>query len=220
MSQNVIQPILERLGILDGNEWLIKKLDLHRRRVDHFQYMSRHFSFDIRGATFVDLGPGTGESLEIAQSLGATAIGIDAASGEGGMGDPYLAVCREIVKSRNLDVRRVGALAIDRELKQESVDFINSRGSIEQILCKWMRGEPHHIHQNCNLMHWKSNCHLGIGSFLEKCAKVLKPGGSLLIHANGAANTEVYDLALIGQAARYKFRIKKHEDRLHRLTLG
>jgi len=219
MKTYAVRPVLERLGILDGNEWLIKKLDPDKRRAGHLAYMFKHFR-DMNGGTFVDLGPGAGEALEIAQSRGATAIGFDAATGEGGMGNPYLSVCRELARERGVDVRYVGALMIDYVIPHNSVDFINSRGSIEQILCGWMNGSPHHTHQNCNLMKWKTNCRLGICGFLQKCANVLKPGGTLLIHANGAANTDIYDLAIESRAPKWNFKVKKHEAGLHRLTLG
>ena len=65
-----------------------------------------------------------------------------------------------------------------------------------------MNGIPHHQHQNCRLMEWKADgktehC---FSHMMYQFAKLLRPGGILVIHANGSASDEGYDGAIRRQA--------------------
>ena len=183
--------------------WLSKKLDRGRRMREHDAYLAV-FVPDLPNwepGTVLDLGPGAGELLEIARHYGHDAIGLDAKDGEGGMGDPYLEACRLMHERQYLHVVRCGIdglldgddLAGDIEDREGLHCLINSRGSIEQMFSDCMQGEPHHVHHDCSRLLWVDNfaTHAKMINFFWVMERLLRVGGELLIHANGAANTEV-----------------------------
>ena len=208
-----------------GDSWLERKTDRQRRMVELREYLDQYLP-EVQACgdmkRFIDIGPGPGELLELAQAHGMWAIGYDAVEPEGGMGSKYLEVSRLSHQLRDLNIEYC-----EPELTAETVFtqnngsayVINMRGSIEQVLCHLMEGEPHHVHQDCNRLSWKTNeAAEGILQFLRLMKKCLSSSGRLMIAANGAANTSWYDQLLMTHYESVGFsRVKRFDERTHKL---
>eukprot|EP00913_Durusdinium_trenchii_P013432 g12613.t1 len=176
--------------------WLSQKLDRPRRLREHLDYVNRHvpcLGQTAPGVVF-DLGPGAGELLEIARWMGHTAHGIDAESGTGGMGDEYLEACRLIWERQQLSVSLCGgARFFDEPQPATAIGqtvLINSRGSLEQSFSQHLIGPPHDAHHDARRMSWRIDADLreAFNKMFQCAARLLRPEGLLLIHANGARN--------------------------------
>ncbi len=190
----------EEYNFLMADPWLKKKLERENRLKEHYDYIDQYLP-EIKTAEsglVIDLGPGCGELLEIARKYKHEILGVDAKTGEGGMGDGYLSVSQLMTERQKIPVEYVGFSEwIERDFCNltSSVVVINSRGSIEQMYHNHMEGVPHDKHQCCGKLAWKITGMLE-DEFMRMFRvfwTLLRPGGVVRIHANGARNTNEYD---------------------------
>lgn len=209
------------------DEFLKQKYDRSQRLKAKWDYLHTVLPEMVdsprRGTTVVDVGPGPGEFLEWCRHFGYAVRGVDAASGCGGMGDPYLELSRLMTRRQRIPVDYCGLtewIARHHEiLSPGSVALINSQGSIEQACSRWMDGESHEVHHDCRRLKWRVGDELS-AFFREMMAawqSWLVPGGTIFIYANGAANTRAYAKA-IERAARSvgKLTLVRREKRIHK----
>lgn len=184
-------------GALMADPWLRRKTDRARRMAEHQAYVDKYLP-EIKTSSpglVIDIGPGCGELLEIAQQHGHAAIGVDAPNGAGGMGDAYLKSCRLMHQRQGLNVEYMDALGWFARNRPSNVVAISARGSIEQVFARYMDGEPHDRHHNCRLLEWRFDnaTHCAMRAMFRTIADMLRPDGILMIHANGAKNSSEYD---------------------------
>lgn len=219
------------LSKLMRDEWLRKKLNRTRRIKDHIQYLLSNAPelFESPAGVVVDLGPGDGVLLEIAREAGHTPFGVDAPSGEGGMGQNYYRACQLIHNDLGLTVVRTGALnwlkakPIENMRAEAKAVLINSRGSLEQIFAPHLDGPPHHLHHDASKLSWRINDKL-LASDLHKMFRTvvstLRDDGSFLIHMNGAANTCPFESLLDKVAGEFPLVLEKANERLRKWSLA
>ena len=204
---------LERWDTLMLDDWLRRKLDRERRVREHVEYLDRwcpeFWTFEGSGAV-TDLGCADGVLLDLAREMGYEVMGVDACSGEGGMGDDYL---------RGHSVFEAGAQHFFKTCPAAGDGLlVNSRGSLEQMFADYMEGPPHHLHHDCKRLWWRlSDYRLldqALGRMFRWVAAELKPGGVMLIHANGSANHDEFAPLLLGAAERELLELADHNDRL------
>jgi SAM-dependent methyltransferase len=187
---------------LMSDEWLRKKLNRSRRLQEHWEYVDAYAPelYKASSGCVLDLGPGAGELLEIARYYNHNAIGLDAPDGKGGMGNAYVRACSLMHSRQKLCVTLCGLDALlfgegGEQITDRAEQFvlINSRGSFEQMFADCMEGEPHHLHHDCKRLAWRDTpiTRAKLRLFFEFMHNLLRPGGSLLIFANGSANTDV-----------------------------
>jgi SAM-dependent methyltransferase len=196
-----------RFARLLESAWLNRKIDRYRRLREMNAYIRVHCPELLLGGDglVVDVGPGPGEFLELARAMGFAILGIDAAKGAGGMGYEYLEACRLLTDRQKLPVLYDGFerwVFDDHSVINGTVALINFRGSIEQAFSRHMLGEPHDQHHNCRLLRWSMSAalreHMQVA--FNQMARLLRPGGSILIAANGSANDEEYDSLIMAAA--------------------
>ena len=193
-------------------EWAKYKLDLPRRQRElraHIDKWLPEIRTMPRGCV-VDIGCGPGDFLshcKLAANGGHSGYGVDAPNGSGGMGDAYLRCCREHRKLFGVRVEEIGAVAwIDATLSHPPdipLAVIHCRGAIEQCFAVAMRGEPHDLHHNCKLLDWdqvEGERHLR--RFVMAASALLRPGGVLLVIANGTKSTDEWYAQTMIAAAR------------------
>ncbi len=195
----------EYASLLD-NEWLRKKCERRTRWQEHVEYIDANCP-EIKTAeprTVIDLGPGLGELLEIARTYGHDVLGVDAENGAGGMGSKYLRLSQLMSQRQQIPIEYVGLMnwLAERDPNRIcSAVLVNSRGSIEQMLCEYMNGPPHDTHQMCNRLKWIETNETR-DAFIHVCecvGRILVPGGCFLVHANGTeteSNMQWYDKAI------------------------
>lgn len=183
--------------------WLFRKLNRENRVREHWEYVEQYLP-ELATVTpdprvVLDVGPGCGELLEIARQHNYLPLGVDAAVGEGGMGNAYLRASQLVTQRQDIPVYYEGLLPFARRDAMHGfngdVSIINSRGSIEQAFSDYMEGEPHHTHQCCRKLRWKETeetARIITGVWL-RFSQWLRPGGILLVHANGSADDTWYD---------------------------
>jgi hypothetical protein len=184
--------------------WLRRKIDRNRRLREHSEYIDEHCEIlkTDGGGCVVDVGPGPGEFLEIARALGHTILGIDAPRGDGGMGDSYLKASQLMHQRQGIECDYQGfwhwIKYLDKLINKPGLLFVNFRGSIEQCFSGHMRGIPHDKHHCSKRLSWKEErrTEIDLAYALEVIGKHLMPGGEIMIHANGAENTEYYDMVM------------------------
>lgn len=187
-------------NFLMEDPWLKKKLVRDNRFKEHYDYIDQYLP-EIKTAEpglVIDLGPGCGELLEIARKYKHDILGVDAEVGSGGMGEGYLRVSQLMTQRQKIPVEYVGfSIWIQQDFCNltSSVAVINSRGSIEQMFHEHMEGEPHDKHQCCGKLTWKITGTLRDEFFrmFRTFWMLLRPGGVVRIHANGARNTDDYN---------------------------
>ena len=214
----------EEYNLLMQDTWLRKKLKRESRLKEHYDYIDQYLP-EIRTmerGLVIDLGPGCGELLEIARMYKHDILGVDAKTGAGGMGDSYLRVSQLMTQRQKIPVEYVGFREwVEQEFRNltSSVVVINSRGSIEQMYHSHMEGESHDRHQCCHRLAWKIT-----GALDDELARMfrvfwmlLRPGGVVRIHANGARNTEAYNKMVLecSKASGLKL-IANESNRLHK----
>jgi len=207
--------------------WLKRKTDRLRRLREHAEYLQKFcpeiVTIEPKGLV-IDIGPGPGELLEIARYYGHEVMGIDAEiESRGGMGNEYLEYSQLMAQRQDITVHYCGFLWwMDNVLTfgtqqwhemPASCVLINSRGSIEQTMCDYMDGVPHDVHHDCKLLSWRENGETAdaFEGLFVKIKKLLRPGCSLLINANGAANVEFYDKTVLHAAERVGLRLVMYE---------
>lgn len=175
-----------------GTSWAKRKLEMPRRRRELTLYIDRWLP-ELRTMVpglVIDVGCGPGDFLALCRKMGHDVLGIDAPNGAGGMGDPYLEECRSWQREFNVPVNATGLkFAFPRLLSEfrGTVACINARGSIEQAAAECMIGLPHHFHHNCRELEWDRQAGENfLRTFLSLSNDLLRPGGILLVAANGS----------------------------------
>ena len=216
-----------RMERLMQDEFLRTKYDRSRRLTEKWNYLHEYLPELVEsprvGATVIDIGPGPGEFLEWCRHLGYEVRGVDAAGGQGGMGDGYLALSQLLTQRQQIPVDYCGLTGwIDRHaevVESESVALINSQGSIEQACSHMMLGESHDKHHDCRKLKWQTGDVLRtfFCQVMSIWKSLLLPGGTIFIYANGAANTPVY-AKTIERAAREVggLELILHQKRIHK----
>lgn len=202
--------------------WLRKKVDRDRRLREHAEYIAA-YCMELTTADpglVIDLGPGPGEFLELCREMGHDVLGIDAERGYGGMGDKYLAYSQRMTERQGIPVEYIGCQKwLDRdEPCYENVVLVNSRGSVEQALSHCMLGRPHHQHHRADQMTWDlPKAARALQLFFQKCHGLLRSGGHVLVHANGAVNVGQYEVLATMEAERAGLELVYSESpRLHK----
>ena len=217
-----------KANFLLKDAWLRKKVDRDRRLEEHWNYLTKYASNVLTSSTkrglVIDLGCGLGELLEICQSLGHDAIGVDAETGIGGMGDNYLQFAKLMQDRQKLDVHRVGFNKWLLHSKQRvgTALLINSRGSFEQMNAEWMDGPPHHEHQSAAKLSWRMGQPLcdHLTWVLRSCRRLLRNDGTFLVHCNGSENRDKFEPVFLGIAERVGLKLLKHETNLYQWGRG
>lgn len=191
-----------------GEVWARSKLDMSRRRVELTAHIAQWLPElrTMQKGTVIDLGAGPGDFLALCSDMGHDVFGVDAPQGRGGMGDAYLEICREERKRLGVHVDEIGALRWIEMVLMENMPrqavCVHSRGAIEQMFANVMLGEPHDSHHECKRLDWDidaaPDC---FRRLMRACAKVLRPGGIVLIAANGTKSTDVFYERAIQEAA-------------------
>ena len=189
--------------------WLAKKLDPDRRNREISAYFEKYcqelIDEPLDSNYVIDVGPGAGEFLSLARSKGHRILGIDAPSGDGGMGHNYLQASRLFCEQRDVTVEYIG---LSRWLHGNplamSVRFINMRGSIEQCFAQYMEGLPHHVHHDCRQLNWRRTraTQEAFESMMASYRRMLVSGGAVLIHANGSKSGDAWYSHAIEHAAQ------------------
>lgn len=215
-----------------SDQYVARKYNRAERIAEKLAYIEDHCP-EVKqgGGAVLDLGPGPGEYLEICRHFGNHVAGIDAPTGDGGMGNEYLLLSELMCQRQRITVWRNGLLPIingesplgssgSRIHLQPGFSLINSQGSIEQCFAHRMVGTPHHVHKNCRLLAWKVDDELRaeFRQMMERFHWLLRPGGAVLIYANGAANTPEYtrEIKEAADAAGLKLVREDVDGRLHR----
>jgi len=169
--------------------YLARKYDRERRLREHLHYLQRYakevFAKPLPSTRIVDVGCGAGETLEWARVFGWNAVGVEAPSGEGGMGEGYWRLSQLLHERQKLTVLYCGWR---NYIKKEchAAAFFNFRGSWAQSYADFLDGPPHHVHHDCHRQAWRWGVELQEAWRLafDYMASVLVPGGHILIAAN------------------------------------
>jgi len=211
------------------HDWAEKKLDMVSRYGQIEKYVAEYLPElkYMEPGLVIDIGPGPGDFLAMCESMGHSALGIDGnRDGMGGMGEAYISLCEEYWEEFGVDVWQCGLddfLFSDDKPDSGSCCLINSRGSIEQAMSHCLVGSPHHEHHKATLLDWnKESGSAWLESFFYESAKFLRPGGILLIHANGTHTTDGwYSNTVVSLGKRFGFDLSmKQSHRLHKWTLS
>jgi len=189
------------LDTLLKNNYVSYKCDRLRRIPEHLLYIEKLgkelLENQLENQLVIDIGPGPGEFLEICRFLGYRIKGYDAPLNQSEMGDEYVLFSSYMAECQNLDIEYIGFENLISKLPFEnnSVFFINSRGSIEQVFKDHLIGVPHRVHKKSSYLCWKIDDNLKeeIKIFLKEVERVLQAGGIFLIRGNGAMNTREFD---------------------------
>lgn len=200
------------------SSWAAEKLDMKRRRLDLIHYIDTYLpELKSKPGLVIDIGCGPGDFLGLCKDLKHTVLGIDAPNGKGGMGESYLKLCRERRKEFGVPVNEYGIRGFFRDAALISkfagkAVCINMRGSIEQCFSDYMVGPSHDLHHDCHLLNWnKGTAPTWFTLLMETVATLLRPGGVLLIHANGTKDSdEWYDNAIQEAAFGAELVLVKH----------
>lgn len=170
----------------------------------------------VKGKTVLDIGPGPGEFLEWCRHYGHKVMGIDGKETGSEMGDHYLKLSILMTKRQKINVaycgfeeylkeKECGIPCVTVESKgyaefvnipSESAFWINLQGSLEQCLRDYLDGSPHRQHHTASRLLWKVDDPATWDVFYKmftEFARILEPGGYVLIWGNGSANNPIYD---------------------------
>jgi len=172
--------------------YLQRKYSRDARLVEHLEYIQTYVPEITRKGSglVVDVGTGPGEFLEWCRKFGRKVLGVEALSGEGGMGDGYLRLSRLMHERQGIDVRYCGWQQFVRHLASDGCDLKvalwNFRGSWAQCYADFVEGPPHHLHHDVHRQRWRFDYHLRCAwqAAFEAMARRLVPGGHVLIVAN------------------------------------
>ena len=182
-------------SLATADQFIQRKTDRARRMREHEEYVSAwllHAFRQPRGLV-IDVGPGCGELLELARHAGHEVLGVDAPDGAGGMGDAYLRACRLMHQRQKLPVvyeRFLDWIADDLMVLIGRCVAINFRGSWEQTLSDMMAGMPHDRHHDAKRLAWRETPQTvdAVCVVMRRLSELLRPGGVVCIHCNGAQN--------------------------------
>ena len=190
--------------ILERNAWLRKKVDRRKRQLETAEYIAAYLPQlkreDFTKGLVVDIGTGPGDFLEHCRHHGHDIMGVEAPTGEGGMGNDYVAYSHLMHQRQGIPClyERWLDLLVDRDevASPGSVAVFNSRGSMEQCFSEFMVGEPHDKHQDAKRLAWdeSDDCRRMFSVMAVMMHDMLRPGGLVHVHANGAKNTDWYDI--------------------------
>ena len=221
-------PDKEAILELLKNEYVARKCDRQRRVPEHLSYIevlgSELINNQLPNQKVIDIGPGPGEFLEICRYLDYEVKGYDALLDDSEMGDEYVLYSSLMAKQQQIDIEYVGFENLISALPfvDDSVFFINSRGSIEQVFKQHLKGIPHRIEIRAERS-WVITDSLReeFLTFLKEAERVLQNRGVILIRGNGNANTKEYDLLLKRAIAQvpnlYLDERFSFENRLHKI---
>jgi len=222
----------QHLSRLLNDNYVAQKCNRERRIPEQLLYIetfAQELLEDIPDDTWiVDIGPGPGEFLEVCRFLGYKTKGYDAILEDCEMGDEYALYSSLMAKRQKLDIEYVGFenLISSLPFEDESVLLINSRGSIEQVFKKYLKGISHRVHKEATYLCWQINKELKntFSVFLKEIERILKPGGVFLIFGNGAMNTSEYDKMLqkliLDTPGLFLEKQFSFENRLHKIRKG
>ena len=210
LTSDAEELIAEVLARSSKPDWLIRKTDRARRLREQYQWLEENMPSLLtvnNDSIYVDLGCGMGEMLEIARWYGAVAMGVDALSGTNGMGDDYMDMAAARTAAAGLPVAYVGMMRwLDEKMQdvdgRRVVTHWTSRGSFEQMMSHCMSGVPHDVHHDCRRLSWNETQKTvdELESFFSKLRSLSMPSALLVIHANGAANTDWYAKTVVEAA--------------------
>lgn len=199
-------------------EWARQKLDMPRRRRELEAYIDRWLPElrTMEPGLVIDVGCGPCDFLELCREMGHEVVGVDAASGDCGMGDAYLDLCEAECRKRNVTVCREGwHWFSDRGNYDGTVAVLNFRGSIEQCYAHLMVGPSHSLHHDCRELDWDTDHAIKLPARRPILSDVfvvadlwLRNGGLLMIRANGTKSTDGwYDKTMRRLALLFKFEL-------------
>ncbi|MFA5732640.1 MAG: hypothetical protein WC934_11630 [Acidithiobacillus sp.] len=210
-----------------SDPYIALKYNRQKRLLEKEQYIDLYCNelYNSKNEIVFDLGPGPGEFMEIVREIGHVPFGFDAPENDCEMGNEYLQLSKLMTCRQKLNVIyddfNISFMNNKFDIKQNSVFFINSQGSIEQIFKQCLEGPPHIKTKNANLLSWKicRETKETLFNFLNQCYKYLKIGGTLLIYGNGAINVSDYDLLIricINEINGFSL-IERYNDRFHKM---
>ena len=206
--------------------YLAKKYNRQTRLREHFAFIQANAGELLTRppgdtGTIVDVGSGPGEALEIFHSVGWNTLGIEASTGEGGMGDGYLQLSKLLHERQKIEVNYTGGPAFFHTLHNEQIFrdlvLVLFRGSWAQCWAKHVGGPPHHINHDCTQQYWIWSDELFADwsrAFRAMFAH-LRPGGHVLIAANRLgeqSNQQRYDKEITSVAKAAGFESIATED--------
>lgn len=207
-----------RYAELRNDSWLRKKTDRNRRLKEQREYLDEHVPQlrHLESGYVVDLGCGPGELLEICRSFGHRVLGVDAPSGDGGMGDPFVEYSRLMHERQGIPVCYDGLqtwLGNDHGQYRYNVVLFNARGSLAQMFSRYMLGDPHHEHHDSRRLSWPETARMRelLTSMFTTLRMLLRFDGTILIHENTPANAVAYDAMLRAAAEAAGLRLVKQE---------
>lgn len=176
---------------LRKDKYVKHKCHRPRRMKEHNKYLRRYIPeiFEKRHTDkyFLDLGPGCGETLEIARHMGYKTKGYDAKIENDQMGTPYVRMSKLMVERQQLDVNYNGFDNLDNfDLPSNSTYVINARGSLEMIYHKCLEGELSDGLHDSTKFRWREDykTYTTIKKFFEMCNKVLCKDGIIMLCCN------------------------------------
>ena len=188
------------------DSFLKKKYNRERRIADKKKYIDENCAEikAVKGKVVLDIGPGPGEFLEWCRYYGHRVIGIDSKLDGGEMGDHYVRLSKLMCDRQKLGVVYCGfedylngqTTTPAQIIQNGSVFWINLQGSLEQCLRDYLDGPPHRQHHQASKLSWRVDDPATWDIFMRmftEFARILEPGGWILIHGNGSANNSVYD---------------------------
>ena len=182
--------------LMRADAYLRKKYNRKARLAEHLQYIAQNCPeiLNAEPGTVIDIGPGPGEMLEFAREFGHNDIGIDAPTGEGGMGTGYLKLSKLMHARQKLSVDYIGGPKYFQEISNfaiarvtsEHVILFSARGSFAQCWAEHVGGPPHHINHDCKQQYWiwSDKLFADWNRAFRAMFAHLRPGGHVLIAAN------------------------------------
>jgi len=179
------------------DDFLKNKYNRDKRIKDKISYINNYApELKKSNGLIIDLGPGPGEFLEICKFYGNDVLGIDSKPGTCGMGEKYLSLSKLLTQRQKIKVLYEGVnnlLNNKLPLEDNSVFFVNSQGSIEQIFQDFFIKESVDFHSGYRYLEWDFNNPNLIPTFtkfISEIKRILVPSGRLLIYGNGTASNE------------------------------
>ena len=187
---------------MPSGKLLSEKLNMPRRYNDLNAYINTYLfeskQVNYKNKYIIDLGPGPGDFLKIFRDdLKYPNIkGYDARLDSiKGMGKNYVNLCHHYAMENNIPVEYCNFEETGFSgIKNNSVFIINSRGSFEQIFCKYLIGDPIENHHNSKKLKWNhtDNMYKNISKFFNSCYLKLINNGILLISFNGTEDNTLF----------------------------
>ena len=174
------------------DDYLRKKYNREARVKEHLEYIRAYIPEITKSGKglVVDIGPGAGEFLEWCRKFGWQTLGIEAVSGDGGMGDEYLRLSKLMHERQKIDVRYCGWQGFVEYLHSGTCTLkaalFNLRGSWAQCYADFVDGPAHHLHHDVRQQRWRfgETLRLRWQRAFMVMGQHLLPEGRILIVAN------------------------------------